>query len=82
MTTAAKREKLHHFIDTADDKQVKSIYSIFEDQIAPKYDHWEDEEFLNEIDQRIQDYESGKDKGLSWDEVKTKARNELKAKRV
>lgn len=81
MTTAALREKLHDFINTVDDKKVETIYSIFEDQIAEKYDHWEDEDFLKEIKSRIDDFESGNDKGLSWDEVKIKARGELKAKR-
>jgi hypothetical protein len=53
MTTAGIREKLHNFINTADDKQVKAVYSIFEDQIGEKYDHWADEEFLAEMDRRV-----------------------------
>ena len=80
MTTAVIREKLHDLIDTADDEQVKAVYSIFEDQIAEKYDHWEDEEFLADLKSRIDDYESGADKGMSWEEVKLKARSEFKAK--
>ncbi len=74
MTTAAIREKLHAYINTADDEHVKAVYSIFEDQIKEKYDHWEDEAFVKEMDQRIKDIESGKDKGVSWEEVKLKAR--------
>jgi len=81
MTTTAIREKLHEMINTADDKQVESMYSIFEDQIAERYDHWEDEEFLKEIKSRLDDIESGNDQGLSWEEVKLKARAELKAKK-
>lgn len=80
MTTAAIREKLHDLIDTADDKHVKAVYSIFEDEIAEKDDPWEDEAFVNEIDQRIKDFESGKVKGIRWEEVKLKAENRLKAK--
>ena len=80
MTTAAIREKLHNFINTADDKYVKAVYSIFEDQIAEKYDHWEDEEFLRELKARLDDIENGEDDGLSWEEVKIKARAEFKAK--
>jgi hypothetical protein len=80
MTTAAIREKLHNMVETADDQQVKAVYSIFEDQIGERYNHWEDEEFLTEIKSRIDDYESGVDKGLSWEEVKLKARNEFKSK--
>ena len=60
MTTAAIREKLHQMVNTADDQQVKAVYSIFEDQIGERYNHWEDEEFLAEIKSRIDDYESGK----------------------
>jgi len=74
MTTAVIREKLHNLINTADDKQVKAVYSIFEDQMAVEYDPWEDESFVKEMDQRVKDIESGKDKGVSWDEVKLKAR--------
>lgn len=80
MTTATIREKLHGLIDTADDKQVKAVYSIFEDQIAEKYDHWNDEEFLKELKSRLDDIENGNDEGLSWEEVKVKARAEFKAK--
>ncbi|MDB5016147.1 MAG: hypothetical protein JWQ84_979 [Mucilaginibacter sp.] len=80
MTTAALREKLHDFINTADDKKVETIYSIFEDQIAEKYDHWEDEDFLKEIKSRLDEFESGKVKGIPWEEVRLKARNKLKSR--
>ncbi len=80
MTTTAIREKLHEMVNTADDKQIKAVYSIFEDQIAEKYDHWEDEDFLKELKSRLDDIENGNDEGLSWEEVKMKARAEFKAK--
>jgi putative addiction module component (TIGR02574 family) len=80
MTITAIRKKLHEMVNTADDKQVESIYSIFEDQIAEKYNHWEDEDFLKELKSRLDDIENGNDEGLSWEEVKMKARAEFKAK--
>ena len=80
MTTEAIREKLHDLIDTADDKHVKAVYSIFKDEMAEKYDPWEDEEFVIEMDQRVKDVESGKTKGVSWEEVKRKARLRLASK--
>jgi putative addiction module component (TIGR02574 family) len=80
MTTTAIREKLHKMVNTADDKQIKAVYSIFEDQIAEKYDHWEDEDFLKELKSRLDDIENGNDEGLSWEEVKMKARAEFKTK--
>jgi len=80
MMTAAIREKLRNFINTADDKQVKAVYSIFEDEMAEKYDPWEDEGFLKELKSRIDDIESGRVEGISWEEVKRKTRNRLKVK--
>jgi len=80
MTTTAIRKKLHEMVNSADDKQVESIYSIFEDQIAEKYNHWEDEDFLKELKSRLDDIENGNDEGLSWEEVKMKARAEFKTK--
>lgn len=80
MTIATKRKKLQEFIGTADDKKVEAMFSIMEGEIKGSYDHWEDEEFVAEMKSRIDDFESGVDKGLSWEEVKTKARNEFKAR--
>lgn len=80
MTTVAIREKLHDFVNTADDKQVETLYSIFEDQMSSEYDHWKDEAFVNEIDKRLNDFESGRVKGIPWEEVKLKAENRLKSK--
>jgi putative addiction module component (TIGR02574 family) len=80
MDTTTIREKLHSFIDTAEDEKVVELLSFVENEPEEKYDHWEDEEFVAEIKSRIDDYESGKDKGLSWEEVKAKARSEFKAK--
>ena len=80
MTIATKREKLHDFINTADDKKVDAIYTLVEDEIDAKYDHWEDEEFVKEMDQRIKDFESGEEKGIPWEEVKQKVQDRLKAK--
>jgi hypothetical protein len=70
MTTTAIREKLHYYINTADDKQIKAIYELFEDQIAPVVDWSEDEEFVKELDERVRRWEQGIDKGYTWDEVK------------
>ncbi|HEY8782078.1 MAG TPA: hypothetical protein VIM16_10710 [Mucilaginibacter sp.] len=70
MTTTAIREKLYQYIRVADDKKVKAIYTLLEDQIVPKYDWSEDEEFVAELDERMRRWEEGIDKGVSMDEVK------------
>ena len=74
MTVATIREILHDFINAADDEQIQSIYPIFEDLLAPQYDPWEDDAFLKELKNRLDDIESGKAKGIPWEEVKIKAR--------
>jgi hypothetical protein len=78
MTTATIREKLHNYINIADDKKVEAIYTIVESEIAERLDLWEDEEFLKEIKNRVDDFENGTVKGSTWDEVKLKAKNSSK----
>jgi|APCry1669191515_1035360.scaffolds.fasta_scaffold106838_1 hypothetical protein len=73
MTTASKRQKLHDLVNTADDSQLQAIYSIFEDQLSAKFDPWKDDEFVEEMNRRVDDYESGKTIGVPWDEIKLKA---------
>jgi putative addiction module component (TIGR02574 family) len=74
MTTAAIREKLHYYINIADDKKVEAIYTMVESEIMENLDLWEDEEFLAEIDRRLKDYETGTVKCSTWEEVKQKAK--------
>lgn len=81
MTVALIREKLHDYIENADDKKVEAIYLMVEGEIDDeKYDRWEDEEFLKELKSRLDDFESGIDKGSTWEEVKLRARNRVSAK--
>jgi hypothetical protein len=77
MDTTALREKLHDFINSADDEEVVKLFLMVDSGLGPDYDHWEDEEFVAEMKSRIDDFESGKDKGVSWEEIKLK----LKGKR-
>lgn len=72
MTTAAIREKLHDYINIADDKKVEAIYTMVENEIMENLDLWEDEEFLNELDRRMEELQSGKVKGVTLDELKSK----------
>lgn len=58
MRTATIRQKLHQFIETAEEKKVKAIYALFEDEIAQ--DQWEyTDEFKAELDQRFTYYKNG-----------------------
>ncbi|MDN5285163.1 MAG: hypothetical protein JWR38_1437 [Mucilaginibacter sp.] len=76
MSTETIRERLHEYIRFADDKKVEAIYTMVENEITEELDLWEDKAFLNELKNRIDEYESGKINGSAWAEVKQKARNQ------
>jgi hypothetical protein len=58
MRTAIIRQKLHQFIETAEEKKVKAIYALLEDDIVQ--DEWEyTDEFKADLDRRFAYYKSG-----------------------
>ena len=81
MTTIAIRERLVDYIRVADDKKVKAIYALLEDQIVPAVDWSEDEDFVAELDERVRRHEVGIDRAHTWDELEA-AIEELKKKRA
>ncbi len=58
MKTLTKREKLHQFIDNAEEKRVKAIYDLSEDEIEEIQQEYS-EEFKAESDKRIEYSQSG-----------------------
>jgi hypothetical protein len=58
MTTISIREKLHQFIDAAEEKKVKAIYTIFEEEII-KGQHISIEQYNKEIDEAEADFANG-----------------------
>ena len=74
MSAVSIREKLYDYIRFVDEKKVKAIYTMVEGEITEELNLWEDPAFVNELDQRLAEYESGKVKGSTWAEVKAKAR--------
>ncbi|HTD39707.1 MAG TPA: addiction module protein [Mucilaginibacter sp.] len=74
MSTATIRERLFEYIRFADDKKVRAIYTMVEDDIIERLDLWEDKDFLKELDRRIEDMETGKVTGSTWEQVKAKSK--------
>lgn len=70
MDTTAIRQKLYEYIRQADDKKVKAIYTIIENDIDQVSEWWQEDKLMTEIEQRAADLKSGKDKGISWGNFK------------
>jgi len=70
MTTATIRQKLYEYIRVADDKKVKAIFTMVEDEMNEMAKWWEQDEMVHELEKRSADLKSGKDKGVSWENVK------------
>jgi hypothetical protein len=78
MSTAVIRKKLHSYIDTAQDKKIRAIFAMVEDEIKEPI-FWSDE-FLSELNKRAADFEKGKIRMDAWKDVKQRARRNSKAK--
>jgi hypothetical protein len=58
MKATAIRQRLHQFIEKAEEKKVKAIYTLFEDEI--NQDEWEyTDKFKGELDRRYDYYKKG-----------------------
>jgi hypothetical protein len=70
MTTSTIRKKLQEYIKTADDKKIKAIFTLVEGEINNQQNWWEDEDFLDELDERVRRYEAGIDRAYTFEESK------------
>ena len=73
MSTREIRQKLFDYIRAADEKKVKAIYTMVENEIKTEPTVWTDE-FLEELNKRTMEFEKRKVKGLTWSEVQAQAR--------
>jgi putative addiction module component (TIGR02574 family) len=80
MTTAAIRQQLHNYLEVAEDKKVKAIYTMMEEEIKESAVDYTDE-FKAELDRRYADYKSGKAKMLTAEESKKRVQKILKVSR-
>jgi hypothetical protein len=58
MPNSSIRQKLHHFIDNVEDKRLKAIYVLFEDEIEQEGIEYT-KEFKSELDKRYDYYKNG-----------------------
>lgn len=58
MNTAAIRQELHNYLEIADDKKLKAIYVMVEDEIKESVMEYSPE-FKKELDRRVEHYLNG-----------------------
>jgi putative addiction module component (TIGR02574 family) len=75
MRTTQIKQQLHDYIDSAEDKKLKAIYTLLEDDISEGYQFSEDQK--KELDRRYDDYMNGVGKTYTWDETVAMARQAL-----
>jgi hypothetical protein len=73
MSTIQIRQSLYEYIRFADEKKVKAIYTIVEEEIKEKHEIW-NAAFTKEMQLRANEIESGKVKGKTREEVVSKAK--------
>jgi hypothetical protein len=77
MTFNAVKEKLHGYIDHADEKKVKAIYTLVEDEIE-ETGYVYDDETLDMLEERREEYIKGNVKGFTVEESMEFVKKELK----
>jgi hypothetical protein len=82
MTNIAIRKKLLTYLADADDKKVKAIYALFEDEINHEENFKLTEEHVKILDERRARHLSGKDKSSSWQDVHDRVRKKRKSNGV
>jgi len=69
MTASAIRNKLYDYIRVADDKKLQAIYHLLEGEIEETKEWWQDKQFVTELDRRAKEMETGKDKGVTLEQL-------------
>lgn len=69
MTTAAIRKKLISYIADADEKKIKGMYLLFEEEIEREKDFTLTEEHLRILEEEREKHVSGKSKSYSRQEA-------------
>ncbi len=69
MTTATIRQKLHNYLEVADDKKVRAIYTMMETEVESEMITFTDE-LKSTLDQRFSDVKNGNVELVSEEESK------------
>ena len=71
MSLIGMRKQLHSYIDQADHHKIKAIYTLLEKEMEQQKVVWS-KELSEELDKREEDLESGRVKGVTWEDIQEK----------
>lgn len=69
------RQQLHDFIELAEDKKLRAIYTLLEGDIKDEFALTPEQK--NELDRRYNDYINGTGETYTWEETASMARQTL-----
>jgi len=78
MKTILLKEKLHHYIETAEEKKLKAIYAMVKDEIKEPVSVWEDKTIVAELERREKAYKNGTAKMYTIEESVKKAKRAVR----
>jgi hypothetical protein len=78
MNTLTIRKKLHQYIEVAQEKKVKAIFAMVEDEIEETGNHWNDERFVAELQRREISYLEGKAKTYTLEQTLARTKRSIK----
>lgn len=78
MTTSAIRKKLINFIADADDKKIKGMYMLFEEEIEKGESFALANEHIIILDEEREKHMNGKSKSYDWQQAKQIIRGKKK----
>lgn len=79
MTPTAIRQKLHNYLEIANERKIKAIYTMIEDDVEGTLVNYTND-LKKELDSRLSDYQSGKTKMITAKESKARAAKLLSKK--
>jgi putative addiction module component (TIGR02574 family) len=77
MNTEEIRQRLHNYLETADDKKIEAIYNMVEEDITA-YEVVPDKDFKAELDKRVNAYRQNPSTAIDADESKRRIEEILK----
>jgi hypothetical protein len=67
MSTAQIRQQLHDYIDSAEDKKLKAIFTLVENDLVDDYSLTPEQK--KELDKRYKDHQNGVGRTYTWNET-------------